>query len=79
VIRGRNSPLNIIVVPGPDVADPDVTTPPPAQGGGTGAPSPANPLASTGVSVLWLSLLGGLAVAFGIGARVFGRRKRTDV
>lgn len=66
----------ITLEPGPEVADPGVPGPggPGGGGGAGGAGGAEEALAQTGASVLGLVVLGALLVAFGFGARVFGRR-----
>lgn len=82
-IRGAQYPERILVEPGPEVADPDLAAPGGNPGGNPGGagqqpvgisgPS-GGALATTGASVLGLSLVGLLLLAFGIGARTMGRR-----
>lgn len=89
VIRDNPYPVVLFVEPGPEVADPDLTTTDPDQaagpgrddrsGGVLGAPAsaggPTDALASTGASVIGIALLGLLALALGVATRVSGRRR----
>ncbi|MEO6083470.1 MAG: carboxypeptidase regulatory-like domain-containing protein [Umezawaea sp.] len=82
VVRGSGEKHDIHVEPGPDVTDPEATTPPvttttttpPADGGGNEQPAPDD-LAYTGASVIGIALLGGLVLALGLGAVFIGRRR----
>lgn len=67
-VRGRG-PVYLLVVPGPEVADPDVVPPGPGGGGGGVLPNNPNALADTGVSVLGLTLFGALLVMAGAALR----------
>ncbi|MEV6711913.1 SdrD B-like domain-containing protein [Lentzea sp. NPDC051208] len=62
----------LYVVPGPPAVPPAEDS---GQGGGEGETGGA--LAKTGASVLGLGVLAALLVAFGIGARMIGRRRTT--
>jgi LPXTG-motif cell wall-anchored protein len=80
VVRDSGEKHDIHVEPGPDVTDPEATTPPvtttpPADGGGNAQPATED-LAYTGASVIGIALLGGLVLALGLGAAFIGRRRR---
>ncbi|SEP63078.1 hypothetical protein SAMN05216188_10111 [Lentzea xinjiangensis] len=80
VFAGREWNVSFTVVPGPAPVRDDSTTPPPAApaaGGGAGDAGPGDALAKTGASVLGLGLVGALLVAFGFGASLLGRQRRT--
>lgn len=84
VVKDSDYPQDITVEPGPDVADPDLTTPPtettepttPPDGSGGAVPPTTSGLASTGASVIGITQLGLLLLALGIGTTIIGRRRR---
>ncbi len=67
IFGGEGLTRPLFVVPGP--------RPSPENDGGTGGGGTRDALAKTGASVLGLGVVAALLVAFGIGARVAGRRR----